>query len=468
MALRDNTFEVHRALVGARAIRRAASNFVQIARAMEKVILNPRLSGAWSLGSHLAAASGTVAGSEQMIPAIPNSNRPNSSVENEPTKPEKTRHRHNSSKSSRSDSSSPNLKALLGIFSSVYHSLAISPSRSSQTHDGNPVHREKIETDPLADFKRSAAPLGGQLAAPFAPVLKRALVRATQIVNEITEFLRLNTRASKITNWVLRGFVALFGLGAISKLLKGTVIEPIREGLRLVLSPVFALRWLASSVADFGAMLAAVRLASYFVLGGIAAAIVGLAVAGYELYRHWDAAKRLLSRWIEAVHRTVARAVKWTADKIRSASAYAHAGNSIATLGVETRNALRLPTVAAPTARTATTTRGMNRALAVEHAAAVAAAFVAPLMLAGAPAGAFAAPPISTNDTTLVAATLPAVRFAQGPIVINYAPNVIIHSEDGTDAAALKRRVMEVLERHGRELHQVLAREIVRQQRRDF
>jgi hypothetical protein len=27
---------------------------------------------------------------------------------------------------------------------------------------------------------------------------------------------------------------------------------------------------------------------------------------------------------------------------------------------------------------------------------------------------------------------------------------------------------MEVLERHGRELHQVLAREIVRQQRREF
>jgi hypothetical protein len=27
---------------------------------------------------------------------------------------------------------------------------------------------------------------------------------------------------------------------------------------------------------------------------------------------------------------------------------------------------------------------------------------------------------------------------------------------------------MEILERHGRELHQVLAREVVRQQRRDF
>jgi hypothetical protein len=45
---------------------------------------------------------------------------------------------------------------------------------------------------------------------------------------------------------------------------------------------------------------------------------------------------------------------------------------------------------------------------------------------------------------------------------------VIIHYESGADTAALKRRVIEVLERHGRELHQVLAREIVRQQRRDF
>jgi hypothetical protein len=483
MALGDNTFEVYRALVGARAIRRAASNFVQIARAMENAILNPRLSGTWSLGSRLAAASGTVAGSEQMIPAIPNSDRPNSSVENEPTKPEKTRLRHNSSKSSRSDSSSPNFKALLDIFSSVYHSLAISPSRSRQAHQGNSVHRDKIETDLLADFKRSAARLGGQLAAPFAAVLKRALVRATQIVNEPTEFLRLNTRASKITNWVLRGFVALFGLGTISKLLRGTVIEPLREGLRLVLSPVFALRWQASSVADFGAMLAAVRLASYLVRGGITAAIAALAVGGYELYRHWNAAKRMMSRWIESLHRTVARLVKWTADKIRSASAYAYAANSIATITVETRNALHLPTTAAPTARAATTARGMNRALAVEHAAiggrpapvlravrraAAAASFAAPLMLAGAPAGASAAPLIPTSDTARIAAPLPAVRSAQSSIVINYAPNVIIHSESGADTAALKRRVMEVLERHGRELHQVLTREIVRQQRRDF
>jgi hypothetical protein len=226
-------------------------------------------------------------------------------------------------------------------------------------------------------------------------------------------------------------------------------------------------------------MLADFSLGWYLVIAAIAA----LGVAGYELYRHWDAAKRMMSRWIEAVHRTLARLVKWTADNIRSASAYAYAGHSTATVTVETRNALHLPTTATPRARAATTTRGMNRARAVEHAATVArsapvlpavrraaaaATFVAPLMLAGAPAGAFAAPLIPTNDAARIAAPLPAVRSQQGPIVINYAPNVVIHSESGADTAALKRRVMEVLERHGRELHQVLAREIVRQQRRNF
>ena len=67
-----------------------------------------------------------------------------------------------------------------------------------------------------------------------------------------------------------------------------------------------------------------------------------------------------------------------------------------------------------------------------------------------------------------VAAPLSAVGMTQGPIVINYTPNVVIHSEHAADIATLKRRVMEILERHGRELHQVLAREIVRQQRTEF
>jgi hypothetical protein len=89
-------------------------------------------------------------------------------------------------------------------------------------------------------------------------------------------------------------------------------------------------------------------------------------------------------------------------------------------------------------------------------------------MLTAGPSRAFATPLISTNYTARIAAPLLAVGMTQGPIVINYAPSVVIHSEDAADSAALKRRVMEVLERHGRELHQVLAREIVRQQRREF
>jgi len=203
----------------------------------------------------------------------------------------------------------------------------------------------------------------------------------------------------------------------------------------------------------------------------VIAAIAGLAVAGYELYRHWDAAERLLSRWTESAHKTFASLMKWTADKTKSAAAYAD--HSIASLTATLSNAPNsFATVAA-------TTRGMNRARAAAVSrlapmlravgrAAAAAAFAAPLMLAGAPAGAFAPPPISTNDTARLAALPCATNATQGAIVINYAPNVVIHSEDAADSAALKRRVMEILERHGRELHQVLQREMVRQQRRDF
>ena len=121
-------------------------------------------------------------------------------------------------------------------------------------------------------------------------------------------------------------------------------------------------RWLLRSLgtlADFVTMLADFSLGWYLVIAAIAA----LGVAGYELYRHWDAAKRMMSRWIEAVHRTLARLVKWTADNIRSASAYAYAGHSTATVTVETRNALHLPTTAAPRARAASSERGTPRSL---------------------------------------------------------------------------------------------------------
>jgi hypothetical protein len=158
-------------------------------------------------------------------------------------------------------------------------------------------------------------------------------------------------------------------------------------------------------------------------------------------------------------------------------TATAYTGNSIAVLTATLPNAPHLLTDAAPAMR------GLNGARALEHAGAVArpapmlravrrataaVALAAPLMLAGAPANAFATSFISTSDIARTAASQSAPFTTQDPIVINYAPNVTIHSEDATDTDALKRRVMEILERHGRELHQALTREIVRQQRRDF
>jgi hypothetical protein len=214
-------------------------------------------------------------------------------------------------------------------------------------------------------------------------------------------------------------------------------------------------------------VLADCLLSWYLVIAAIAA------VAGYKLYRHWDAAKRLLSRSVDSVHKAVARLLKWLAESVGGAIPFA--GDALVALKPGSRNAPRL------SAARATITCGVNSGgRAVAHAAAAArpapmlravrraaaaAAFAAPLMLTQAPAGALAAP---LDGTARLAAPLSAARMTQGSIVINYAPNVVIHSEDAADTAALKRRVMEVLERHGRELHQVLAREIVRQQRRDF
>lgn len=472
MALTENTLKLRRELAGLDAIRQAASNFSRIAGAMRILFVNPRLHDAFSLSSRLIA-SGMLDNSGQTDLAIANSNRPDSSIDDEPTKPVGSQRRHHASKSSERDSSFPNLKILLGIFASMYCSVVASPSPNRQTHQRHPVNRDKLKTGPLADAKQSVARLLGQLAAPFVPVLNRTLVRATRIVNDVTAFLKTNAAISDIATWALDAFGALVVLGTAVKLVKSTLVEPFKEGLRVALSPVFALRWLAS-VVDFGAILVEVRLASYFVLGSIAAAIVGLAVAGYELYHHWVAAKRLLSRSIESAHRAVANLMKWIADETRNATA--QTGNSIASISATLPRTQQLLTDTAPAMRALNGARAVERGaagarpapmLGAVRRATLATAFAAPLMFAGASAGALATPLISTSDTTRVASQ--SVPFTtQGAIVIDYSPNVVIHCGDAADAAALKRRVMEILERHGRELHQVLQREMVRQQRTDF
>lgn len=54
------------------------------------------------------------------------------------------------------------------------------------------------------------------------------------------------------------------------------------------------------------------------------------------------------------------------------------------------------------------------------------------------------------------------------PLTVNYSPNVTIHTQDMTEDDSLNRRVMELLERHGRELHRILERDLVRRQRTEF
>jgi len=204
----------------------------------------------------------------------------------------------------------------------------------------------------------------------------------------------------------------------------------------------------------------------------ILSAIARLAAVGYEHYRDWNVSKRLLSRSLDSVNDAGARLLKWVADTTRNTAAYG--GNSIAVLPTRTSDTPSLSISATTAARAMSSARGVERTAAagrpvsmlsaVGRATAVV-AFAAPVMLAQAPARvAFAAPLVSAR----IAHPLSTTRGTPDALVVNYAPNVVIHSEHATDAAALKAHVMEVLERHGRELHQVLAREIVRQQRRDF
>ena len=57
---------------------------------------------------------------------------------------------------------------------------------------------------------------------------------------------------------------------------------------------------------------------------------------------------------------------------------------------------------------------------------------------------------------------------AKAPVTINYSPAVTINAQETTDDEAIGRRVMEVLERHGRDLHRILERDLVRRQRTEF
>jgi hypothetical protein len=297
MTLTENMFAVRRALSGISAIGQAAVNSVHITRATKILVLDARLRGALSLGPRLGMASSMMANNGRTNLAIANSDRPDSSIDDEPTKPGGARHRHNPSTPSKSDSSFPNLKILLGIFVSAYRSLVVSPSPDRQTHQKNPVNHDKIETSPLADAKQSVRGLLGQLAAPFEPAFKRVLVRGTQIVNEMATFLKNKATVPSLMRWGVYALSAQWLLGWAVDFIKSIVIRPFQEGFRVMQSGLLGVRWLLSKVApaalirlgklfskavEFGASLFDIPLASYLVVGGIVAAVVGLAVAGYD------------------------------------------------------------------------------------------------------------------------------------------------------------------------------------------
>lgn len=483
MIPRSNTLDMQHALVSACAIRQAARSFAHFSLAMKHILFDMRVHRAWFSSPRLVIAWSAAPDTQSQVKA--GSSESNSSVENELGAPEKIRRYHDVSKPFWSDTASPRFAAQLGIFSAVLHSVATSPYRNPHAHHGKSRHPDKREPDPLAALKQNANRLARESVAPFAPFLNRVLVDATKAINEVRTFLGKTSIISQMTKWIVLGIAALIAIGKAATYVTDKLIAPLRKGFRIVLSPVSAFRWLLNTgapliVSWFMESLAAIgRSVAIFIelsLGWYVVIAVALAVAGYELYRHWDAAKRLLSRSVDSAHKAVARLLKWLGESVGSAIPFA----SGALVAVKPAN-LNVPRFSAARAATA---RGIYRARAVEHTsaavvrpapmlravrrAAAAAAFATPLMLTAGPSRAFATPLISTNDTARIAAPLLAVGMTQGPIVINYAPSVVIHSEDAADSAALKRRVMEVLERHGRELHQVLAREIVRQQRREF
>jgi hypothetical protein len=489
MIPRGNVFDSQRALASIRRVRAVASGLVHTANATQTLFFDSRLTRARSLNNQLLVASSAASPRSSTTTLV---GPPDSTLEGERKESKQNLRPHGFSKPSVTGLPSLGFTGLLGVFSRVFHSLAAPRGDRRETHHHKSNRNDKTKPTPLADFKRSGGRFPRQLATPFASILNRTLVRASQITDDITKFLKAKSALSQLAKWGLDVVAAIFLLGAVSKILKSDLFEPFMEGLRLARASILVLRWLlaksvpaiisglsglVSSVAAFTDMLAkfvvmfvAIEFGSILLVGGINAATIALAVAGYELYRHWDAAKRLLSRSVDSAHKAVAHLLKWLDESVRSAIRFA--SGTLVTVEPANRNVPRFSAARAATAR------GMNRARGVEHAAAVVrpapmlraarraaapAAFATPLMLTAAFASAFAAPVTSANDTACIAAPLAAVG-----IVVNYAPNVVIHSEHAADIATLKRRVMEILERHGRELHQVLAREIVRQQRTEF
>jgi hypothetical protein len=425
MIPRGNVFDSQRALASIRRVRAVASGLVHTANATQTLFFDSRLTRARSLGNQLLVPS-SAAGSQSSAMTLVGA--PDSSLKSERKESKQNLRLPRFSKPSGSALPSLGFTALLGIFSGVFHSLAVPRGDRRETHHHKPNHNDKTKPTLLADFKQSGGRFLRQLATPFASILNRTLVRASQITDDITKFLKAKSVLSQLAKWGLDLVAAVFLLGAVSKILKSDLFEPFIEGLRLARAPILALRWLltksvpaiisglsglVSSVAAFTDMLAkfvvmfaGIEFGSLLLVGGIIAAAAALAIAGYEPYRHWDAVKRLLSRSVDSAHKAVAHLLKWLDESVGSAIPFA--SGTLVTVEPADRNVPRFSAARAATAR------GMNRARAVENAAAVvvpapmlraarraaaAAAFATPLMLTAGLAR--TAPLISANDTAI-------------------------------------------------------------------
>ena len=334
-------------------------------------------------------------------------------------------------------------------------------------------------------FLRNPVALEEVLTPPITPAFIRALDGIASKLDWLRRAVRRHLIISTGTVAIVATAFGLIGFGGAHRFFLGTLRALFLSALRDIqwllrkLGVTRAVPWsgrLVTKVAEFGWILTDMTLGSLSLVGGIMSAAAALAVTGYELYRHWDAAKRLLSRGLESAQKAVARRHKWVSERVGNAIPLA--GEALVTLRLGISNAPHLSATRAGIARGVNTgSRAIERPATVAQpapmlravmGAAAAAAFTAPLMLTAGRVGAFATTFISGNDTARIPAPFARVGMTHSPIVVNYAPNVVIHSEDPADTTTLRRRVMEILERHARELHQVLARETLRQQRTEF
>jgi hypothetical protein len=130
------------------------------------------------------------------------------------------------------------------------------------------------------------------------------------------------------------------------------------------------------------------------------------------------------------------------------------------------RSAPALRTEKAQPLETAWAPGSFLKALAPRNAAMAGA--LATALMPGNANGILTHPARATASAPRTAAVLSEARKARPSIAINYSPHFTLRSPEAGDSEAIRRRVMEVLERHGRELRQILARELVRYQRTEF